>query len=86
MLHGKGNQYWMTEKYESKRKKGLKDRTKLTEQEIIDHDIEKHQGRGKTDENTYTIKQFPFPLNQTIRKRQKIDIRKVRPELGEMSD
>ena len=87
MLHGKCNsQYWLTNKYEKKRLKGLRDRAKLTDDELLEYHIEGDDGGGRTNEETYEVKQSPFPMDTTIRKRQTIDIRRVRPELGEISD
>ena len=93
MLHGKGrgnfdpnDQSWMTNTFEDKRLKGLDDRTKLTSEERLKYEISGAAGGGMTNPDTYEIKQFPFPVNQTVRKKKKIDIRKVDPRIGEMSD
>ena len=93
MLHGKGtgnysstDQSFLTQKYHKKRKRGLKDKSKLSADEILYYEISGAQGGGETDNKTYEIKQFPFPVDQSIRRRKKIDIRKVDPRIGEMSD
>lgn len=93
MLHGKGagnysetSQLFLTKKYEEKRKKGLRDSEQFSTDEIAYYEISGAQGGGETNEGYFEIKQFPFPVDTTIRKRQTIDVRKVRPELGEMSD
>ena len=93
MLHGRGignfnqgDQAFMTETYEKKRKKGLRDKTKLTDAEILYYEISGSQGGGRTLETTYEVKQFPFPVDATVRRRETIDVRKVKPEIGEMSD
>jgi len=89
MLHGKGrgnygpnDQSWMTNSFEEKRKKGLLDRDKLTSSERTKYEISGAQGGGRTNPDTYEIKQFPFP--ETGKKT--IDIRKVDPRIGEQSD
>jgi hypothetical protein len=93
MLHGKGtggysedDQSFLTKSYEEDRKKGLRGRNKLSDEDKLYYEISGAQGGGMTDEHTFEIEQFPFPIDTTIRKKQKLDVRKVRPELGEMSD
>jgi len=93
MLHGKGagnysgkDQSWLTRSYESNRIKGLNDESKLTDSEKLIYEISGAQGGGRTNSDTYEIKQFPFPTNPSIRRKQKVDIRKVDPRIGEMSD
>lgn len=93
ILHGKGvgsdgaqDQGFLTESYHKKRCKGLKDKDKLSADEKIKYGIVGSDGGGRTDEGTYQIEQFPFPIDQTIRRAETLDIRKVKPELGEMSD
>jgi hypothetical protein len=86
MLHGKGSQAILTKTRESERQDALLDRTSLSAQEILTLELTASQGGGRTDPDTYTIKQNPFPIDSTIKQKETIDIRKVRPELGEMSD
>jgi len=93
MLHGKGtgnytknSQLFLTTKYEDNRKKGLRDAERYSDSELAYYEISGAEGGGRTNEKTYEIKQFPFPVDATIRKKQTIDVRRVRPELGEMSD
>ena len=93
MLHGKGignysenDQSWMTDKYQKKRVKGLEDREKLSASELLTYEISGAQGGGRTITSTYEVKQFPFPVDTTIRRKKTIDIRKVDPRIGEMSD
>lgn len=84
MLHGKGSQYWMTSDYEEKRKKALEDRSKYGSDTLDDLDVldDDRLGGGKTDADSYEIKQFPYPLNQSIKSRSDIDIRRVDPRVG----
>jgi len=86
ILHGKGNQAFFTDSFETKRRKGLEDKNKLTDEEKSIYEISGSDGGGRTNPSTYEIKQFPFPVNPTIRKRKTVDIRKVDPRIGEMSD
>ena len=86
LLHGKGNQAILTKKRESERQSALLDRTGLTADEILTLELTESQGRGRTNPDTYNIKQFPFPTDSSIKPKETIDIRRVRPELGEMSD
>ncbi len=93
MLHGKGagnysqgSQSWLTKKYQAKRRKGLLDRTKLTNDEILEYEISGSQGRGATNSDTFQIKQFPFPTDQSIRRRKTIDMRKVDKKIGDQED
>lgn len=67
----------MTETLEEKRRKALKDRTKydddiLEEVEILDRP---ELGGGRTNPDSYEIKQFPFPTDSSIRRKRKIDLR-----------
>ena len=89
MLHGKGagnytagSQSFLTKKFEEKRQKGLEDRTLLTAQEILKYEISGSQGRGRTNDDTYQFDQFPFPMDPSIRKKQKVDARVVFPQGG----
>jgi len=89
MLHGKGagnysrnSQSWLTEEYETKRKKGLIDRDKLTDAEIKKYEISGSDGGGRTHPHTYEVRQFPFPESG----KETIDIRKVDQRIGEISD
>jgi len=93
MLHGKGtgnytknSQLFLTKKYEDNRKKGLRDAERYASSELAYYEISGAEGGGMTNEKYFEIKQFPFPVDTTIRKKQTIDVRRVRPELGEMSD
>jgi len=82
MLHGRGEQYWMTKTYEDDRLKALDDRTLFTDEDLDELDIEDTQGVGKYDVDTWTVKQNPFPINTSVRKKIKIDVRKSRPQVG----
>ena len=72
----------MTQKYEDDRKKALEDRTKFTDKELENLEIEAYQGTGRTNPDTYIIKQYPYPIDGSIRTRQKVDTRQVVPKLG----
>ena len=84
MLTGTGSQAWMTAKYQEKREKALKDRTKYSDERLEEVDIldKPAHGGGRTNDDIYEIDQFPFPLDQSIRSRKKIDIRKEDPRVG----
>jgi len=84
MLHGKGSQYWMTSEYQEKRRKALEDRSKYSDITLDDLDVldDDRLGGGKTDNDSYEIKQFPYPLDSTIKSKKTIDIRKVDPRVG----
>ena len=93
MLHGKGvgnystnDQSFLTESYSNTRKKGLRDRDKLTLSERNFYEISGAQGGGRTEPGELIIKQFPFPTDPTIKRKEYVDLRKIKPELGEMSD
>lgn len=86
MLHGKGNQAILTKTREEDRQEALEDKTGLTADEIITLEITGSQGGGRTSSDSFVLQQFPFPVDSTIKQKQKLDVRKVRPELGEMSD
>lgn len=72
----------MTKSYEDDRKKALEDRTKFTDSELSNLEIEAYQGTGRTNPDTYIIKQYPYPTNGSIRTRQKIDTRTAVHKLG----
>jgi hypothetical protein len=86
MLHGKGKQAILTKTRESDRQEALEDRTGLTTRDLEILGLTGSQGGGETSSKTYEYEQNPFPIDSTIRSKKKIDIRKVKPELGEMSD
>jgi len=79
MLSGKGSQAWMTKTFEERRRKALKNRYPFSDEELIDLEIEFGEGGGRTNPNTFKIRQFPFP---TKGKRDVIDIRDL-PWIGD---
>ena len=83
-LNGLGNQYWMTLDYEETRVKALEDRSKYDTEtlELVDVYDDVSLGGGETDDDSYKIKQFPYPVNSTIRRRKTIDLRDVDPSIG----
>jgi len=84
MLYGKGSQYWMTSDYEDKRRKALVDRSKYSNTVLEDADVlnDIRLGGGTTDDDSYEIKQFPFPLDPSIKSRKTLDLRKEDPRTG----
>ena len=86
MLHGRGNQYFLTKEYEKLRRKGLLDRTDLTDAEKVLVDIdEEDQGGGRTDpDKVYIFRNMPIPADRT---RKKVDRRTIPTYgLGEEND
>jgi hypothetical protein len=84
ILHGKGNdQEFLTYSFLNKRRKGLLDRDSLSSDDRTLYDIEETDGTGRTDPDTFKIKQHPFPVDKS---KKTIDVRSVKPELGEQSD
>jgi hypothetical protein len=83
MLTGKGDQYWMTKKYQDNRRKAMEDRTKYNDDKLEDLDVleEIDLGGGETDYHTYQIKQFPFPIDQSIKTRKKVNLIDVDPRI-----
>jgi len=86
MLHGKGTQNFLSKSYEDDRRDLLEDSTDATTSEKEEYEITGADGGGRTNSDTYEIKQHPFPADTTIKSRKTIDVRKAMPELGEMSD
>jgi hypothetical protein len=83
LQHGKGEQYWMTKSYESDRQHALEDRSKYTTAELVELDITSiSDGGGRTNHESYEEYQFPFPMDQNVKQREKIDIREVDPTIG----
>ena len=86
VLHGRGIQDWYTKSYENDRRKALRWRYNFTSDELSDLDIGATEGTGRTKEDTFELKQFPFPANPSIRPAKKVKITAVDPRIGEMSD
>ncbi|MBE3094894.1 MAG: hypothetical protein IMZ52_07660 [Actinobacteria bacterium] len=80
MLHGRGNQKFLTKEYEEDRQEALENRTKFTDAELTDLEITTDQGRGKTDYRKYQVWQWTG-YSPKIRKKRKIDVRS-RPQVG----
>jgi len=90
MLHGKGignwnstSQSWMTKSYEETRQKAMEDKSKYTDKELKIYEISGAQGGGMTNHEKFEVKQFPFPTDPSIRKKETIDIRKVDPKISD---
>jgi len=86
MLHGYGNQKFLKKSYLEDRRKALLDRSKYNEEDLEELEIIEDEGSGRTNPTNTIIKQFPYPVDSTVRSKQKVDIRKIDPTLGEMSD
>ena len=77
MLHGKGEQYWLTKTYEEKRNRALEWRFRYDEDTLDDLDISGSQGGGATYDKSFIIKQNPFPTTG----KKDVDIRTI-PRIG----
>jgi len=86
MLDGYGDQQFLRKSYLEDRQKALLDRTLFDQDELDDLEIGDYEGWGTTAYSSYEIYQQGFPLNTSIRPRQKVNIKLVKPELGETSD
>ena len=84
MLHGKGGQFWITKTYEDDRLKALEDRSKYTDTQLDLVDVldDVALGGGRTDDDTYEFKQFPYPTQPQIRRKKTVDVRDVDPAVG----
>ena len=82
VTHGKGNQYWMTEDFESHRQKALEDNTTYSNSDNIKYEVysSSGQGGGRTNPEKYEINQQPLHDSQKIRKKEKFDYRSVLPQ------
>ena len=81
MLTGKGDERILSSKFERKRRRGMEDSSKIDDDLLDWYQISGNLGGGRTNPDTYTIKQFPFPVDKSIRSAKKIDYRKL-PEIG----
>jgi hypothetical protein len=81
VLHGKGNQAFLTKEYEKDRQRALEDRTRYSEEDLDYLEITPGQGCGATNYRKFQVWQWPFPTNTSVRSRKKIDTRK-RPQTG----
>jgi len=86
MLNGYGNQKYLKKSYEEDRQKALLDREGYSAIELADLEISALQGGGATNPKTWQIWQDPFPIDPSIRSRQKVYINKLLPKIGEGSD
>ena len=82
VVHGKGNQYWMTSDFEKHRLKSLEDKSKYTDAVNTKYEVypASSQGGGRTNPDTYEVYQQPFHDSQKIRKKEKFDYRSVLPK------
>ena len=86
VLHGKGEQAWMTGEFENERRKGLLDRDNLTSEEQTFYGVSGAEGGGNTDSSIYEVKQFPFPTDRS--KKKDVNLKNLIPSVGDgwMSD
>lgn len=84
MLHGQGEQNFLTKDTEEHRRKALVDASKYTQTQLNEWGVypTSGQGGGMTDNDTYVVESHPFPIKQKIRKKQKFDFRKEMPWIG----
>jgi hypothetical protein len=83
MQTGKGRTRFISNKYESKRRRGMLDSDNIDSNKLAWYGISGNLGGGRTDPDTYEVWQYPFPVDQSIRQKKKVDVRKVRPEIGD---
>ena len=86
MLTGLGDEEWMTSTFQDKRIKIREDRTKYSSDDYTRYDCESVDiGGGDTDGDNFEIKQYPYPINTTVRPKGKLDIRKYDVRIGDQS-
>ena len=79
MLHGRGQQNWMTKTTEDDRREALEDRTLFTDSELELLGVSFPQGGGRTNREKFEYWQFPFPINTSVRSREKINLLDLYP-------
>lgn len=84
MLDGRGDQQFLTQKHEKNRRKALLDRTKFSDDELEELEVSFPQGGGMTRDDVYTVDQYLYPMDSTIRKRKSVDLREVDPSIGDV--
>jgi len=78
MIHGRGDQYKLTKDYDTTRNKGMLDKTKLSDTELVDCDITFPEGEGATDpDKTYVFYNIPQTPDPKASKKKKVDRRTV---------
>lgn len=85
MKHGYGDQKFIRKSYLEDRRRALKDKRDFTSEELDRRDLDVNQpgeGGGRTNPETYELWQHPWPLDQSVRKRKKYDIR-TNPKVGD---
>jgi len=82
MIHGLGNQKWLRSQTESSRNEALEDRSAFTNEELEDFEVSFPDGGGRTNPDTFTVWQSPFPIDERVRTKKYYDLRSVRPEIG----
>ena len=80
--HGKGDDKFLSKKFEEKRRRGLEDKEKIDSSLRSWYGISGNLGGGLTDSDTYERKQNPYPVKgEGIRSKKTIDIRDL-PWIG----
>lgn len=85
MQHGYGAKKFLRKSYLRDRNKALEDRSRYTQEELDKRHLDVNQpgeGGGRTDSDTYEIKQYPGSQDASVRTRKKIDIRSD-PRIGD---
>ncbi|MHA1290741.1 MAG: hypothetical protein ACTSPB_25435 [Candidatus Thorarchaeota archaeon] len=82
MIHGLGKQKWLRSQIESTRNLALEKRSNFTDDELDDLEVSFPYGGGRTDPDTFTIWQSPFPEDERVRSRKYYDLRAVKPDIG----
>jgi hypothetical protein len=74
----------MTKKYDDKRQKAMENRERYDEETLkkIDMDDKPAMGGGDTDPDNWTVDQFPYPVDQSIKRREKVNLKVVDPRIG----
>jgi hypothetical protein len=84
MLTGLGDEEWMTKTFQDKRNKIREDRTKYTSDDISRYDCDSIDiGGGDTDNDNFEIKQYPYPINTTVRPKKRLDVRDYDNRIGD---
>ena len=66
----------MTNSYQDDRIKALEDRSKYTDAKLDEVDVldDEALGGGRTDSDSYEFKQFPFPVDTSIRRKKTVSL------------
>jgi len=75
VIHGHGDQYWMTKDYEDKRNLALEKRSRYDEETLEKLDVAFPQGGGGTYWRTFLIWQHICPTSTKYKKKKQINMR-----------